>query len=287
MNPLLLLAVGGGALAWLASSGKDAHAAPEGGGGLPSTPKAKPKTKPVPKPKGAKQAPKPAGTLPPADVLGRIVAATASGDASKMRAEAAQLRNDGWTEQAASLEAAAATVEAAQANTGIVPILPSTVVNLPPSSQTPPAAGGMPSLTLPAPPSVTVTLPEIPTTVAQAQSQAPQVITVKPKPSAGGTSGSKAGANLAIELQRHLALHPIWKEDRALVKKFQAQEGLTVDGLYGPQTAKASAKYDLVPTRPYYWPKSTATAAKGEWRTYALAQAMRDPSRSEEWKGVA
>jgi len=66
------------------------------------------------------------------------------------------------------------------------------------------------------------------------------------------------------------------------IKEFQNNEGLTADGLYGPDTAEALIDYGFVPGAPWIWPKPQSES-KAEWRALTAAWAVKDPQRAEEW----
>ena len=76
-------------------------------------------------------------------------------------------------------------------------------------------------------------------------------------------------------------------EELAAIRRYQAQEGLEQDGLYGPLTGYTLIDYDLVPPPPFWWPKSREEKAKGAWRAGLLAKAEEDPARAEEWQQIA
>lgn len=281
MNPIVILGLGAVALLATLSGKKEAQAAPSGGGGSASKPKPTSTTSSStststnkPKPSTSTStatAAKPHGPteIPPAEILGRITAAVASGDPVKMRAEAAKLRKEGWVFQADQLTAAAATQEQANA---IVPILPPTPVLVGPT----PSANQpvIPGVSLPESLPGVVTVPTLAEVIEQVQQ------------ATGGTDAQ----SLAIQTQRMLTLAKPYKEDRALVKQWQAAEGVkNPDGLYGPNAAKLAIKYDLVPVKPYYWSSNAATAKtqKADWKKAMLAKAKADPSRAAEWTAAS
>lgn len=80
-----------------------------------------------------------------------------------------------------------------------------------------------------------------------------------------------------------------YKEDRELVKRYQAQEGLTIDGLYGVGTGLTVVKYGIVPARPYYFSKDSAKTLrdKAEWKRVMQEMAGADPARSDQWLAAA
>jgi hypothetical protein len=77
------------------------------------------------------------------------------------------------------------------------------------------------------------------------------------------------------------------RENRDLLKQFQKQEGLLVDGYYGPKSAIAFIKYGIVPETPRSWPKQDAATAKAAYAALLRAQASADPTRAEEWNRAA
>lgn len=60
---------------------------------------------------------------------------------------------------------------------------------------------------------------------------------------------------IAHDLNAHLKLAKRYKEDRDLVRLFQAAEGLPETGKYGPVEALRIADYGFCPALPVYWPK--------------------------------
>ena len=62
-----------------------------------------------------------------------------------------------------------------------------------------------------------------------------------------------------------------YKENREEVKKYQAANGLTADGLYGMSTAVSLwENFKLVPPNPYYWPSSNTSAALQDYASFLL-----------------
>lgn len=96
---------------------------------------------------------------------------------------------------------------------------------------------------------------------------------------AGAVSDSKQ--LLAARLVRELGKG---QAPAATIRAFQLQEGLAVDGLYGPKTAAALIKYGFVPPTPVSWPKATAEAAKTAYLALLNAKSQEDPVRFEEWR---
>lgn len=80
---------------------------------------------------------------------------------------------------------------------------------------------------------------------------------------------------------------PAGKEDRTLIGRFQAQEGIKPTGLYGPGTAIALVRYGIAPPWPRAWTKKNRIATRTRYREVLLAQAEKDPARADEWRGAA
>src|SRR5262249_3834820 len=93
-------------------------------------------------------------------------------------------------------------------------------------------------------------------------------------------------ARMARDITDYLRSATVGKEDRNRVKAFQSQEHLKADGLYGPQTALAVASYNIVPVKPFYWPRTNADAAKKGYAEAMLihAQSSGDPIQAALWK---
>lgn len=89
---------------------------------------------------------------------------------------------------------------------------------------------------------------------------------------------------LASRLYNMLELAPRGGEDRTLVARYQAQEGLKPTGYYGPATALSLAQsYGIVPPKPLYWTESRTSKSKSNYRDAMRMFGERDPQRSEEW----
>lgn len=89
---------------------------------------------------------------------------------------------------------------------------------------------------------------------------------------------------LASRLYNMLELAPRGGEDRTLVARYQAQEGLKPTGYYGPATAMSLAQtYGIVPPKPLYWTESRTSKSKANYRDAMRMLGERDPQRSEEW----
>jgi peptidoglycan hydrolase-like protein with peptidoglycan-binding domain len=73
------------------------------------------------------------------------------------------------------------------------------------------------------------------------------------------------------------------KEDKSKIKQWQSALGLTADGLYGRNTAKAVILQGFVPVVPYYWPRTNTTQAKAEFTALVKQYADTDPNRKAAW----
>jgi peptidoglycan hydrolase-like protein with peptidoglycan-binding domain len=188
------------------------------------------------------------------DQIARVVAAIQTGDPVKMRAEAARLKKEGFTEQAADLERLAAEQQAViDAYAAGVPEPPLPPMPPPPSTPKPapapapkpapapaPAPLPPPPVPKPAPAPTPVAVPKpsgtsssTPAPTAPAQPAAPRVLKA-------GMQGTDVGA-----WQRNLleAGFPTMVVDQQFgpqteraTRDFQTDKGVTVDGFVGPQT---------------------------------------------------
>jgi len=251
------------------------------------------------------------------DVQTRVTEAVKSGDPARMRALAQQLRAEGNTAAASSLESYAQAVEvgsnvvnAALATTNQI-LTGQTQTGAPgvpaptPTPATPPQAQRLPAPppAAPAPAAPPVTTPagyQIPSldqiaqtvqnvlTVPQAPAPGPVLPTAPTWPESNPTKYA-----LALRMTNALKGRKAYQEsnaDKTLVKQYQAQEGLTQDGLYGPGTGTTVAqRYGIVPVKPLYWTKVTANIPKqkADWRAAMLALAVKDPSRATEWQAAS
>ncbi len=80
-----------------------------------------------------------------------------------------------------------------------------------------------------------------------------------------------------------------YKEDRNMVKAYQAQQGLTPDGLYGVGTGLSIVGYNIIPAKPYYFSKtySKMLASKARWKDEMLRMAQLDPARALQWQAAS
>ena len=58
-----------------------------------------------------------------------------------------------------------------------------------------------------------------------------------------------------------------YKEDKGSVTRFQTQEGLQADGLYGPTTAQHVARYVSDVPPPFYWKKGAGQKDLSTYRS--------------------
>lgn len=265
-------------------------------------PGVQPPTPPAPPP-GKIPVPKP--TEPPAELVGRILAAVASRDPAKMRALATEVRRLGFPQQAQDLENAALAIERERARTRspglppvtIQPVGPGVPVKPPkrkkrPKKRTPrvkkPAP--VPVETPPVvvrPPKKRVPLPPEPPRVTPPEPPPPPPpppVAKKPIPPPPPLNPRKA---LAVQVAEMLAASTKGTENKAMIKAYQAQEGLKPSGFYGPGTGKSFIKYDIIPPKPFYWPRRSTAASKNDYRKNLLFQATKDPARATEWQQAA
>lgn len=282
------IVVGLGALAGLAALASKASAKTPSSGSRPGTGTTTPPAGTTP---ATQTGPLPsAGSAAiPASVVARISGALASGDPARMRALAAELRAEGYPDQARDLEAVAEQVEAAQA------------AGLPaPETQVPTVPGGTPGGT--SPDYVEIPIPgggSIPIPIgipASAPGTGP--VTEVPWPAEVPDLATAQDA-LAQTLAGRVAADTRTKTkttyNRDLVREYQAAEELEkVDGLYGLRTALAIAERDIVPAKPFHWgstsapnPAQSVVDEKASWRSAMLGYAMSDSARSDEWTQAA
>lgn len=78
-----------------------------------------------------------------------------------------------------------------------------------------------------------------------------------------------------------------YKENKVLVSRFQEQEGLKADGLYGPKSGLALAKLGIIPPRPRYWAKKTVQVDKQQYAAEMTSRAITDPARAADWTAAS
>jgi peptidoglycan hydrolase-like protein with peptidoglycan-binding domain len=100
------------------------------------------------------------------------------------------------------------------------------------------------------------------------------------------TSPSSAPDELAVRLSVHLATATRGREDRTLVQRFQAAQGLKATGAYGPGTAAALLGQGLIPAAPFYWSGKGSSAQRSTYRRELEARAELDPMRADEWRAA-
>ncbi len=255
---------------------------------------------------------------PPGDVQAVVTAAVLSGDPAKMRQVAAQLRAQGQTLAAQSLESHATTVEVGLAavksgqaiaqkilsggtQTGapagtaaeqVPPVVVGPPAGQPPAAQPPAAPPAEQPPAYPAIPNIPI-IQDVARTIEQTfpgivPGLPPGLQAPTPTPIWPVSDPVKYAS--AVNMNEMLIQKKPYTEDNAKVKAFQTTEGLTTDGLYGPGTARVlGERYGIVPAKPYYWSKtvSKVPAQKAEYKAAMLALAAKDPSRAEEWVDAA
>lgn len=128
---------------------------------------------------------------------------------------------------------------------------------------------------------------------AKAQEVERQGRIIEPKPGAGGGGGGGGRIieppDKSDEERQELAARLVREFSKgqapaSTIRAFQLQEGLPIDGIYGPKTAAALIKYGFVPPTPTSWPKATAEASKTAYIALLASQSQVDPVRAEEWR---
>jgi hypothetical protein len=189
----------------------------------------------------------------PPTLVNAMVQAIASRDPGVMRAVAVKLESLGYPLPAADLRKTADEVEAenqmSRTQAALMPTAP--VVSVGPS-------------------------PTVSSTGA-----------ITPVPAVSPGTPASAAQVLAAKVALNLHSTAAGRENRDLLKQFQKQEGLVVDGYYGPKSAIAFIKYGIVPETPRQWPKADAATAKAAYASVLRSQAAADPTRAEEWTRAA
>jgi hypothetical protein len=293
-----MIIVGLGALVF---AHKSASAAPGGGstgGGTPGGGTPLSGSTPNTTPGVASTAQPATPPLPPAgsnlDQLGTLVAnAIATNDPNAMRQLADQLEARGFKTAADSLRDEAAKIEAG------IPITPTPPppAPLPPNLKNPNVA--VPA-TPPAPPAPTVPAgfpPVAPIPGATPGGIPPINLPGMTIPGTAPTPGG--GINIQDDPTRFEAnrltqmllaiggLSGRGKEDKSIVREYQASEGLGADGLYGPGTAKTVLQnHGIIPVAPFWWSSRGASAVQAQKNDFVAAVRAAqsgDPQRSSQY----
>lgn len=258
--------------------------------------------------------------MPSPDYQEKVSQAIASGNPQQMRAVAAELRKAGNTTAAQALEQYASAAEVTQASISTAVQAVQQVLSPQPAQPRPPAPapapqpappivaqplpGPLPQPAQPQPPPsapvmtpAVMTVPVIPgITSAPIEVPMPVQFPIPPQaqpaveavltgvPSWPETDGSRIA--VAQKMATNLAGKRAWAEDQSLVKKFQTQQGLKADGLYGPGTATVlGQQYGIIPPKPLYWSKTTSLVPqqKADYRAAMTALSVKDPVRAAQW----
>ncbi|MFZ5894675.1 MAG: hypothetical protein ACOY0T_26670 [Myxococcota bacterium] len=180
------------------------------------------------------------------------------GDPAVLEALAAQMRQRGFNNTADQLEAKAKQIrvmlDAAHTMNTI-----NTEIQSPGWPQ--PSGSAPPAQTIP----VTITAtPPAPLPVPSApQPQAPPV-----EKSKSQILAEAVATSLNDLISRYGSVPKArYKEDTALVKRFQTQESLTADGLYGPTSAEHIARYVSDVPPPFHWKKGAGQKDLSRYRS--------------------
>ncbi|HET9930202.1 MAG TPA: hypothetical protein VFQ35_05935 [Polyangiaceae bacterium] len=249
MIPVLPLALGAGLVALMFTGGKKGASSSSSSPGGGTAP-----------PAGGGFVPStttPAGGKTAIDFQARILDALSRNSPDALMQIANEMDAAGLKTEAAALRVTASALRT------VGTVAPSTAVPNPPIV-TPPQIVLPPVVTPPVGPSPVPLPPGNPITSQQAQRLA-----------------------LAQQVAMHLQNTSRYKEDQALVKAFQSQEGLVVDGLYGYKSALALVSYGIVPPRPFYWRSSSAKADKSAYSKALIAQSVADPARAADWRAAS
>lgn len=191
------------------------------------------------------------------------------GDPNVLDALARQMRSRGFNNTADQLEAKATQIRAALDAARTMKEIDQEFKS-PGVAQTPlsaPATAAQPSA-----PGAGAT--EVPLTIT-ASPPAPLSVPSAPQPQPPPTEKSKAqilgeavSTNLHDVLDRYGSVRAArGHEDKALVQRFQSQQRLKTDGLYGPISAQNLALYVSDVPPPFYWRKGATQADLSKYRT--------------------
>ena len=190
------------------------------------------------------------------------------GDPNALEALATQMRQRGFNNTADQLLAKAKQIrvmlDAAHTMNNINTEISSP--GLPPITQGPPISPT--PMISPAP-----TGPTIPLVITAPTTPLPVPPTPQPQPlplekSKSQILAESVATNLNDLIDRFGSVQKArYKEDTALVKRFQTQEGLTSDGLYGPGSAEHVARYVSDVPPPFHWRKGAGQKDLSQYRS--------------------
>ncbi|MFZ5895549.1 MAG: hypothetical protein ACOY0T_31115 [Myxococcota bacterium] len=189
------------------------------------------------------------------------------GDPAALETLARDMRKRGFNKTADQLEAKARqirtmldaahtmqTIDTEFSSPGIVPpqSMPGGSVPAPA-----PAPGQVVPITVTATPPAPIPVPS-----------APQPQALPPERSKAQILAEAVATNLNDLIARNGSVPKArYKEDKALVQRFQSQEGLTVDGNYGPKSAERLARYVADVPPPFYWKKGAGQKDLSTYRS--------------------
>jgi len=195
------------------------------------------------------------------------------GDPAMLEGLATEMRKRGFGKTADQLQAKAtqirAALDAAQTMKAIDREFQSPGI-VPPSPQFTPG-GAVPQPSASPPPAPTATFPVNVT----AAPPGPLPVPASPQPQPAPPEKSKAqilaevlATSLNDLLERFGSVPKArYKEDKGSVTRFQTQEGLQADGLYGPTTAQHVARYVSDVPPPFYWKKGAGQKDLSTYRS--------------------
>lgn len=203
-------------------------------------------------------------------------------DPTKLEALSQELRKRGFTAAADLLDAKAKQLRAAIDGNQVMQTI-DTILSSPGIPQPrPPGPGPSPA------PGIPPSILDIPPMVAVPPFPIPQPLPAEKSPNQ--LAAENMVRNLLAVLTRVAGNVKTakGKEDKTLVKKFQASEGdPKPDGLYGPGTAIKAAKYVGALPPVFYWPKSATKATVAKYQHDLLAMAQQAASAGDLGRSAA